>query len=253
MSTHVETEEKMLVKMKKLELIQQPDGREAGMEFEDKCVDRVGGTKGKTAVPKQAHGEALLKSAQDGADSDRSVHASLVKTEMTGGACSTGSLTAGVATLPATRVQKAVLIETPADELVDSLPTTACGNNKLFKKGNLDFDLGNMLTLGVVEYTRVRMVRAGAQGLDLHGNNENIDSFDKVDLDSDCGSKRALEMVGDKHGSGSRCMLGDVKEYTHVWVAWVVAQRLGSHMARMKTEPNQQMQESEGLPSQSLS
>ena len=62
---------------------------------------------------------------------------------MTGGACSTEGLTAGVAALPAARAQKAV---------------------------HLDFDLGNMLALGVVEYTRVRTIEADAQDSGRHGN-----------------------------------------------------------------------------------
>jgi hypothetical protein len=89
---------KTIIEMK-LELNRQPGGREAGMDFEDKCVSSVGGIKG-AATPEQAHGEAVLKSAQDDS-SDRSVHTLFVTTDVTGGACSTEGLTAGVDTLPA--------------------------------------------------------------------------------------------------------------------------------------------------------
>ena len=77
-----------------IELTRQPGGREAEtkwVELTCRCVGSVDGTKG-AAAP-------------------RSVHALLMKTDMTGGACSTEGLTAGVATLSSARAQKAVLLD----------------------------------------------------------------------------------------------------------------------------------------------
>ena len=251
----------------KLELIQQPDGREAGVEFEDKCVGSVGCTKG-AAAPKQAHGEALLESAQV-EDSDSSVHAPFVKTETTGWACSTGSLTARVAyilehsadsekagarhepdkeghldsdtgMLKLWEVEDNRVLKAKEDaqdsgrhgnytvselngqlkamlklELKAKMPVKTELHKHLLKLGVVvnkeahDRLCSLMLTLGVVEYTRVRTVRAGVQGLDLHGNHKNIYSFDKVDLDSGGGKQCAFGKV--QGSGGKQCAFGNVQ------------------------------------------